>query len=367
MECSIKKLLLPVLLTGSLSVFLLFGFAEIEGEGQHIRISATDKKGTIRIGQTFYSHYDNLNRIDVMFSSSAKDSQKVSFYVKEFDQPLELCEPVQQQIKTGFMMFNLSQEKNIGQTFTAHCPGLNALHVFISVPRFPDAGNVILRLKTTPKAESDIVRIVKEVAHLQNNAYNSFAFPLIPDSQGKQYYFLLESEGIGPEFPLKIPYTQDETYPGGKGYLNDTPMAGDLVFKKNYWSSLEEKETLIQVTTAISKSLTEEYRTFRFAPIRHSKGKYYYFFLEFQGNTLAPWEVESDLYQQGTKIVDHFPIQGDLTFRALYKVKAIKAIQVLLERVSKNKPGLFSKRFLYAAVFLGYILVFTLFFWQLIR
>lgn len=367
----VKSLMWPgfVVGIGMLILLCLFGTVDIEEGGQHIAGSAAGGSGKSIRGQTFLSLYDNLTRIDLKFSIFDERSHKTTFMLKKSPPSTELCESEQQQTKTGSLIYHLSQEGHIGQTFTSECPDLKAISLFISVPQPAPEGNLLFHLKATPNDERDIFTVIENISHIISNEHNLFEFPIIHNSQGNTYYFFLETEKISSEDALKIPYTPDETYEGGRGDINNISIMGDLIFKKYYNSPLEQQETLVQINTIIPKIPREsqgEYKMFRFPPISHSKGESYYFFIESDNNMLAPWEVETDLYEQGKKIQDHFPVTGDLTFKVFYKTPLLKACSLLLERLAQNKAGLFSIPVFYLLVFLFYLSLLILFLRQLI-
>ena len=351
-----------ITVTGSLLLlwWFLFGSTEIEGENQRVSENAAGLSGENAVGQTFAARYENLTRIDVKFSSFQEGTHHITFVLKEFSTPLELCEPAQQPVQTGSVIYKLSPQEQIGQTFRADCPNLHAIHVRISSSQLSDQGVLIFRLKRTPDAQDVIAEIRRAVPLIKKNQYNSFEFPPLHNSQGAMYYFELRVEGLLPGNALRIPYTLGSNYSEGNGYVNERFLSGDVLFKKSYRNPLKKHAALFHIQTNISPP-PNGYSTFRFPPIRHSKGKYYYFFVELQNNMLALWEANNNLYAQGSKILNHAPVPGELTFRSAYKVSIAEAFHVLLTRMTYNKPSWFSKKYVYIMVYGSYLVLLALF------
>ncbi|MBI5033476.1 MAG: hypothetical protein HZB51_23385 [Chloroflexi bacterium] len=79
---------------------------------------------------------------------------------------------------------------------------------------------------------------------------------------------------------------------------------------------------------------------FTFAPIEHSAGQSYYFFLDataasISTGTLSMWASGEDVYPGGQLYVDSKPINQDLAFRAFYEPNAFQLVQALSGSIQK--------------------------------
>jgi hypothetical protein len=117
-----------------------------------------------------------------------------------------------------------------GQTFRVENANLARIDVFlVSYPQSkPQPILLTLREGSPWGPEVASVRILKEPA--TEARYDAFAFPAIPDSGGKIFFFELQSEDWPIEDGAEIWFHPLDRYPHGERYEGQNPAQGDLRF-----------------------------------------------------------------------------------------------------------------------------------------
>ena len=110
-------------------------------------------------------------------------------------------------------------------------------------------------------------------------------------------------------------------------------------------------EVLVQKTFNASEVQDNLFHPIQFRPIRESKGKKYYFTLSSplssRQNSICAWINMDNIYPLGEYFFNGSRKKGDLVFRAYSKRPVITE----LDRIVRNYPGIFGKRwFLVAAI-----------------
>lgn len=95
----------------------------------------------------------------------------------------------------------------------------------------------------------------------------------------------------------------------------------DIVFHlRNSTTSLDDITT-IKVNARIIED--NQFHKFKFAPIKDSKGRAYYFYIDSPqsapGNAITIWYNTNDVYKGGSAFINKAMIDGDLAFRVYYK------------------------------------------------
>lgn len=129
-------------------------------------------------------------------------------------------------------------DKKIGQTFRAEAKNLTGIEVFLATYARTNTFPVIFHLKETPDAPTDLFIQTLPAWQIHNNAYHRFQFPVIPDSQGKSYYFSLESPESKPGNAITAWCHSEDRYKNGSLWINGVEEKGDLTFRTVYQSSL---------------------------------------------------------------------------------------------------------------------------------
>jgi hypothetical protein len=114
------------------------------------------------------------------------------------------------------------------------------------------------------------------------------------------------------------------------------------------------------------------FNDFSFAPIADSQNKRY--LLSIQSPGLKKGSTSSILlasprerYEDGNLFVNGEKQKGDLTFRALYEQPRIQVIRQSVTSLALQKPYPFSKPVAYYVLFIGYMIVLIVFFFQILR
>ncbi len=130
-------------------------------------------------------------------------------------------------------------DKKIGQTFLAEARGLTGVDLFLATYARTNTFPVIFHLKETPHTPTDLFTQTLPARQIRNNAYHRFRFPAIPDSQGKSYYFFLESPESRPGNAITAWCYSEDLYKNGSLFINGVEEKGDLTFRTVYESSLD--------------------------------------------------------------------------------------------------------------------------------
>ena len=101
-------------------------------------------------------------------------------------------------------------------------------------------------------------------------------------------------------------------------------VEGPLVFHLQEMDSQGNTLDIVSIEIDIAEVQDNSWKLFSFLPIEKSKGKQYYFYLEAPesepGHAITAWSVDTNLYHDGTLMLNHEPVTGDLSF-ILYYVK----------------------------------------------
>jgi len=125
----------------------------------------------------------------------------------------------------------------VGQTFSSPGDGLYEIGVWLSAGASPGDGDIVFRLRESPDA-GDLRRVAVNGSSLKANSPARMAFPPIPDSGGKEYYFFIEAPGSTPQDKVALNYDNEDNYLEGTAYYDGEPTDGDLVFRTRYKAGL---------------------------------------------------------------------------------------------------------------------------------
>ena len=130
----------------------------------------------------------------------------------------------------------IAGSQTVGQTFVSHYPRLSAVELLLVV--YPDDGSppdaprqLTFHLRSDPQDEADIVTLTVDTSNWEHNDPYRFSFPPQADSEGKTYYFFLES---AEENRATVWHSSFDAYGEGTLYLDGQPGGGDLHFKTYY-------------------------------------------------------------------------------------------------------------------------------------
>ncbi|MDI6892264.1 MAG: hypothetical protein QMD08_04650 [Actinomycetota bacterium] len=122
--------------------------------------------------------------------------------------------------------------------------------------------------------------------------------------------------------------------------------------------NLGDDADLRSVSVEASKIKDNHYCSFAFAPIKASKGRSFYFFLD--SSDLTPpdvyvWFYSSEkAYRRGRGFLDGRPLGGDLQFNTHCKVGFLKGTGIALSRIARGKPFVFGSTLFYPILFIVY-------------
>jgi len=142
--------------------------------------------------------------------------------------------------------FNFNQNPTIkyidanstaGQTFISPYNGLYEIGVLFNANTSVNGGDVVFHLRESPSAE-DLRRVAVNGSSLKANSLARMAFPPIPDSEGKEYYFFVEAPGSTPQDKVALNYDISNLYADGTAYYDSEPIDGDLEFRTRYKADL---------------------------------------------------------------------------------------------------------------------------------
>lgn len=128
----------------------------------------------------------------------------------------------------------LAGRKQIGQQFVAHQDGLCRVDVLIGTYRRRNTRDVILHLKTSPGAESDLATVRLNASLLTDQGYACFWFTPQRESEGKSYYISLESPESVPGDAITLWAYRDANVPDAPLRRNNHPIHGHLAFRLYY-------------------------------------------------------------------------------------------------------------------------------------
>lgn len=130
---------------------------------------------------------------------------------------------------------DLRAPHTIGQTFTAHAPHLNALHVCWVLSddfTFAPASRVTLHLRARVDAPNDLATATLSLEQIQREACSIFRFAPQTDSAERAYYFFLDaSEADITRGWFSVWASADDVLPDGRAYADHTPTPYDLAFR----------------------------------------------------------------------------------------------------------------------------------------
>lgn len=128
----------------------------------------------------------------------------------------------------------LSSRRRVGQTFVSQLDNLHRIDVLISTYGRRNTRDVVFRLKESPTAEKDLATARVNASLLANNGYVRFLFDPQTGSQGKSFYFCLESpESVAGDAISLWAYSRADLRCGDL-YDNERVKDGQLVFGTFY-------------------------------------------------------------------------------------------------------------------------------------
>ena len=122
----------------------------------------------------------------------------------------------------------------VGQTFVSHRARLSGVDVLLATYARENTQPLIFHLKSSPSSAEDLATIVADPEEIENCVFYRFAFPPLPDSKDRSYFFLLESPTSRPGDAFTAMHCPVDAYPEGRLYIDGQPQEGDLAFRTFY-------------------------------------------------------------------------------------------------------------------------------------
>jgi hypothetical protein len=136
----------------------------------------------------------------------------------------------------------LAGDTRVGQTFVAPMAGLYHIEVSLMPPASDTARPVILHLTAGPAAPADLYTAEFTTAEIDPQGPMGFDFEPIRDSEGREFFFYLESPGTPSNEAARVYYSPNSTLEGAIAIVDGEPVAGDLTFHTMY--SLRTRERI---------------------------------------------------------------------------------------------------------------------------
>ncbi|MDY7079021.1 MAG: glycosyltransferase [Chloroflexota bacterium] len=127
-------------------------------------------------------------------------------------------------------MLGLYGRRCIGQSFVARRDNLHRVDVLVATYRRPNTRDVILHLRESPTASSDLATVQINASLIIDNSYARFTFEPQPGSRGKSYYFSVESPESATGDAIALWAYRQVDLPDARLYWNGRPRNGQLVF-----------------------------------------------------------------------------------------------------------------------------------------
>ncbi len=148
----------------------------------------------------------------------------------------------------------------VGQTFVSRQARLSGVDVLLATYARENTQPLIFHLKSSPSSAEDLATVVADPEEIENCVFYRFAFPPLPDSKGRSYFFLLESPTSRPGDAFTAMHCPVDAYPEGRLYIDGQPREGDLAFRTFYdytlgamardvWEGIAANWRLIAVAT----------------------------------------------------------------------------------------------------------------------
>jgi len=135
-----------------------------------------------------------------------------------------------QQEKATGLWDELIGGETFGQSFLCTRDNLYRIDLGTATYARINSAPVIFHLRTEPGAGTDIISVSLPGPEIQNERPTSITFSPLSDSQGKSYYFFIESPEATPDNAITVYANARDQYSDGTAYRNGQAVAGDLAF-----------------------------------------------------------------------------------------------------------------------------------------
>jgi len=121
-------------------------------------------------------------------------------------------------------------DETFGQSFVCTSDNLYRIDLGTATYARTNSAPVIFHMRSDPQASTDIISVTIPGPEIQNERPTSITFSPLADSQGRSYYFYIQSSEAVPGNAISVYANAHDQYTDGAAYLNGQPVDGDLVF-----------------------------------------------------------------------------------------------------------------------------------------
>jgi hypothetical protein len=125
-------------------------------------------------------------------------------------------------------------DKRIGQSFLSRQGNLCRIDLIMATHKRENSGELILHLRDAPASSVDLATASVDMGDIIEEAWQTFTFPPILDSQNRQFYFYLEAPQASLGSAVSVWISTSDVYADGTAYADHQPIQGDLAFRTFY-------------------------------------------------------------------------------------------------------------------------------------
>jgi hypothetical protein len=141
-------------------------------------------------------------------------------------------------------------EKRIGQSFLSRQGNLCRIDLIMATHKRENSGELILHLRDAPaplcppyrgdERGVDLAMASADMGDIIEEAWQTFTFPPILDSQNRRFYFYLEAPQASLGSAVSVWMSTSDVYADGTAYADHQPIQGDLAFRTFYLRGMGE-------------------------------------------------------------------------------------------------------------------------------
>lgn len=128
----------------------------------------------------------------------------------------------------------ITSSHTVGQTFYSPYPGLNRMDVMLANYGRDNSGTVTFNITPGPRDGRKLVSLAFDASDVRNNQLHTFEFPAMGDSGGKTLFFYFEAPGAAPGNAITAWSDYRNAYADGAAYLDGGPTEKDITFTAYY-------------------------------------------------------------------------------------------------------------------------------------
>ncbi|MDP2663487.1 MAG: hypothetical protein Q8R28_22455 [Dehalococcoidia bacterium] len=117
-----------------------------------------------------------------------------------------------------------------GQTFYSPYAGLYRIDLLLATYTHSVSGQVNFNLTPGPKDSRKLASVTFDASTIEDNQFRAFEFTAPEDSAGRTYFFYLEAPSAQPDHAITVWTDSNNPYSDGAAYLGGQPVENDLTF-----------------------------------------------------------------------------------------------------------------------------------------